>query len=137
MTAASNESEQTSPPSAYLIVNSEVFPLRDGLTNIGRKLDNNIVIHDPRVSRDHAQIQLAEGQFIILDLNSTGGTTVNGKNVNRSVLYPGDTISLAGVVFKFIQDVPRMISKSTARTGPLSINKYEESASQTSQNNET
>ena len=85
----------------------------------------------------NARILYQESQFILYDLNSTGGTTVNGKNVNRSVLYSGDTISLAGVVFKFIQDVPRMISKSTARTGPLSISKFEESTTQPSPNKET
>lgn len=113
-------------PGAYLIVNSEVFQLKDGLTNIGRKLDNQVVIHDPRVSRTHAQIRVVDGQYVLLDLNSTGGTSVNGKRINRSVLYSGDAISLAGVEFKFVQDAPRMISKSMDRTGPLSKFRVEE-----------
>ena len=104
---------------AYVIVNSEVFPLRDDLTNIGRKLDNHIVINDPRVSRNHAQVRVMDGQFVVFDLNSTGGTTVNGKRVNKSILYSGDIVALAGVEIKFAQDVPRMISKSMERTGPL------------------
>ena len=104
---------------AYLIVNSEVFPIKHQLTNLGRKLDNHIVLNDPRISRNHAQIRIMEQQYIILDLNSTGGTMVNGKRVNRSVLYSGDTISLAGVEVKFVQDTPRMISKAMDRTQPL------------------
>lgn len=121
-----NEEVTASNPKAYLIVNSEVFPLGNQLTNIGRKLDNHIVIQDPRVSRNHAQIRVVDDQFVLLDLNSTGGTTVNGNKINRSVLYSGDAISLAGVNLKFVQDTPRMISKSMDRTGPLSKIKIEE-----------
>jgi pSer/pThr/pTyr-binding forkhead associated (FHA) protein len=121
-----NEEVTTSNAKAYLIVNSEVFTLGNQLTNIGRKLDNHIVIQDPRVSRNHAQIRVVDDQFVLLDLNSTGGTTVNGNRINRSVLYSGDAISLAGVNVKFVQDTPRMISKSMDRTGPLRKIKIEE-----------
>ena len=123
---SNNNKSDTKPPKAYLIVNSEVFPLGEGLTNIGRKLDNHIVIHDPRVSRNHAQVRMVEGQFVLLDLNSTGGTLVNTKRITRSVLYSGDAISLAGVEIKFVQDAPRMITKSMDRTGPLPNLKIEE-----------
>lgn len=55
------------PTSAYLIVNSEVFPLNRELVNIGRKLDNHIVIHDPRVSRNHApQDSFSKSSYIFL-----------------------------------------------------------------------
>ena len=119
MAPKSSEDIPTTPPSAYIIVNSEVFPLTNGLINIGRKLDNHIVLQDPRVSRNHVQIRVMDGQFVLLDLNSTGGTKVNEKTVSKSVLYSGDTISLAGLELKFVQDAPRMISKSMERTGPL------------------
>ena len=104
---------------AYLIVNSEVYPIKHHLTNLGRKLDNHIVINDPRVSRNHAQIRFIENRFILLDLNSTGGTAVNGKSITQSVLYSGDAISLAGCEVKFVQDTPKMISKAMDRTRPL------------------
>jgi pSer/pThr/pTyr-binding forkhead associated (FHA) protein len=123
----SNKSEKSQPlTAAYLIVNSEVFAISGGLTNIGRKLDNHIVLNDPRVSRNHAQIRIVDHQYILLDLNSTGGTTVNDTKISKSVLYSGDSISLAGVSIKFVQDAPRMISKSMDRTGPLSNYKLEE-----------
>lgn len=124
--ALENTNNSKPLPTAYLIVNSEVFPVQGGLTNIGRKLDNNIVINDPRISRNHAQIRIVDHQYILLDLNSTGGTKVNGRTVSKSVLYSGDSISLAGVDIKFVQDTPRMISKSMERTGPLQKFKLEE-----------
>jgi pSer/pThr/pTyr-binding forkhead associated (FHA) protein len=36
-------------------------------------------------------------QYVIFDLQSTGGTTVNGRAVVKQALVPGDVISLAGV----------------------------------------
>jgi pSer/pThr/pTyr-binding forkhead associated (FHA) protein len=69
---------------------------------------------------------MVDEQYILLDLNSTGGTTVNGTTVSKSVLYSGDSVSLAGVNLKFVQDTPRMISKSMERTGPLKKIKIEE-----------
>jgi pSer/pThr/pTyr-binding forkhead associated (FHA) protein len=117
-------------PKAYLIVNSEVFPITSSLTNLGRKLDNHVVLNDPRVSRNHAQIRVLENQFILLDLNSTGGTLVNGNKITKSVLYSGDTISLAGLEMKFVQDAPRMISKTLDRTHPFNKLKFEEISTQ-------
>jgi pSer/pThr/pTyr-binding forkhead associated (FHA) protein len=134
---ASENSNNSKPlPTAYLIVNSEVFALHGALTNIGRKLDNHIVLNDPRISRNHAQIRIVDKQYILLDLNSTGGTTVNGRAVSKSVLYSGDSISLAGVNIKFVQDAPRMISKSMERTGPLQKFQLEEVPTQLARNKE-
>jgi hypothetical protein len=95
----------TMPQNAFLIVNGvDVFPLRQPVINIGRRLDNHLVIDDPRVSRTHAQLRAVHGQYILFDLNSTGGTYVNGQRVSRYNLNPGDVISLAGVALIFGQD---------------------------------
>ena len=115
----SSDTQSGMDQNAYLIVNSEVYPIKHHLTNLGRKLDNHIVINDPRVSRNHAQIRFVENRFVLLDLNSTGGTSVNGKKITQSVLYSGDAISLAGCEVKFVQDTPKMISKALDRTRPL------------------
>lgn len=130
MTNSGNYNEKTIPASAFLIVNSQIFPLDKELINIGRKLDNHIVIHDPRVSRNHAQLRVMDGQFVVLDLNSTGGTFVNGQRVTKSVLYSGDTISLSGVPLKFVEDAPKIINKAMDRTGPLASLEFEDPPTQ-------
>jgi len=95
------------PENAFLIVEGvKVFPLHEAVVNIGRRLDNQLVIDDPRVSRNHAQLRSIKGRFVVFDLNSTGGTFVNGQRTSQSVLYPGDVISLAGVALIFGQDNP-------------------------------
>ncbi|MEK6256012.1 MAG: FHA domain-containing protein [Chloroflexota bacterium] len=129
MTESTSESK-TLPGSAFLIVNSQVFTLDKEMINIGRKLDNHIVIHDSRVSRNHAQLRGINGKFMILDLNSTGGTYVNGQRITKSVLYSGDTLSLSGVPAKFVQDAPRMITSTLDRTGPLSDDQFREPPTQ-------
>lgn len=95
------------PENAFLIVEGvKVFPLKLPVINIGRRLDNQLIIDDPRVSRNHAQLRAIKGRFVVFDLNSTGGTFVNGQRSSQVVLYPGDVISLAGVALIFGQDNP-------------------------------
>jgi hypothetical protein len=97
----------TIPENAFLIIQgTKIFPLKQSVVNIGRRLDNHVVIDDPRVSRSHAQLRAARGHFMLFDLNSTGGTFVNNARITQSALYPGDLISLAGVVLIFGQDAP-------------------------------
>ena len=103
----SNTAPESFPESAFLIIDGvKVFPLKMPVVNIGRRLDNQLVIDDPRISRNHSQLRVIKGRFVIFDLNSTGGTFVNGQRTNQSVLYPGDVISLAGVPLVFGQDNP-------------------------------
>jgi pSer/pThr/pTyr-binding forkhead associated (FHA) protein len=51
-------------------------------TRIGRERDNDLVLTDPRVSRYHAQIELVEGQWTVLDLGSVNGTFVNDQPIS-------------------------------------------------------
>ncbi len=105
--AQSGGDEAAIPSNAFLIVNGiETFPLRLAVVNIGRRLDNHLTLDDPRISRAHAQIRAIRGKFVLFDLNSTGGTFVNGQRVSRYDLNPGDVISLAGVPLIYGQDTP-------------------------------
>ncbi len=63
--------------------------------NIGRALDNDIIIEHPHVSRHHAQLRRRYGRYVLYDLGSSGGTLVNGYPVQECVLRSGDVISLA------------------------------------------
>jgi pSer/pThr/pTyr-binding forkhead associated (FHA) protein len=102
-----SEVSENIPDNAFLIIEGvRVHPLTETVVNIGRRLENNLVIDDPRVSRNHAQLRAIKGRFVLFDLNSTGGTFVNGQRTSQTVLYPGDVISLAGVALIFGQDNP-------------------------------
>jgi pSer/pThr/pTyr-binding forkhead associated (FHA) protein len=109
------------PENAFLIIEGvKVHPLNESVVNIGRRLENQLVIDDPRVSRNHAQLRAIKGRFVLFDLNSTGGTFVNGQRTSQTVLYPGDVVSLAGVALIFGQDNPPP-RPDLANTSPLDM----------------
>lgn len=113
------ETDDAIPQNAILILEGiKVHPLTESVINIGRKLENHIIIDDPRISRQHAQLRAVNGHFMLFDLNSTGGTFVNGKRTSEILLYPGDVISLAGVTLIFAQDDPTSRS-GQVETSPL------------------
>lgn len=59
---------------------------------IGRNADNNLVLRDSRVSRNHARIVSDGGDYFVEDLQSSHGTWVNGVRVTRQPLRSGDKI---------------------------------------------
>jgi hypothetical protein len=106
------------PANAFLIVEgSTQYALSQTVINVGRRLDNNLVIEDPRVSRHHAQLRAIDGHYVLFDLNSSGGSFVNGQRTSQSVLRPGDVISLAGVTLIYAQDSSRQ-EQQTGATAP-------------------
>ena len=124
-TLASEVGEETHsiPPHAFLIVGgNKVFPLDQAVINIGRRSDNYLVINEGQVSRLHAQIRAINGRYVIFDLDSSGGTLVNGDRVNSSKLFPGDVISLAGYPLIYGQEDDPLFSDSAGLTRPLNPN---------------
>jgi len=116
--ASATETGESIPENAFLIIEGvKVHPLTEFVVNIGRRLENQLVIDDPRVSRNHAQLRSIKGRYVLFDLNSTGGTFVNGQRTSQTVLYPGDVISLAGVALIFGQDNPPL-RPDLAETSP-------------------
>ncbi len=121
--APPTETKSSIPEHAYLILDGgRVFKLRQAVVNIGRRLDNHVVLNDPRVSRNHAQLRAIKGRYVIFDLNSTGGTYVNGQRVSQSILYSGDTVSLAGATFVYRQDAAAAFDYEALGTQPLDPN---------------
>lgn len=84
------------PQGAFLIVEGDQhFPLDRPVINIGRRLDNQLILDDPHVSRTHAQLRARDGRFVLFDLGSTAGTRVNDLPVKQQVLRAGDVIGIA------------------------------------------
>jgi TolB protein len=71
-------------------------------TRIGRERDNDLVLTDPRVSRYHTVIELADGKWIIQDMGSANGTFVNSQMVkDKQSLSPDDRIALGDTEMVF------------------------------------
>ena len=66
--------------------------LGEGITNLGRADDNDLVLTDVGVSRRHARILVQPRGAVIEDMGSGNGTFYQGQRVQRQSLQDGDEI---------------------------------------------
>src|SRR6266481_1856807 len=59
--------------------------LGSGSTTVGRAPDNDVVLHEPSVSRHHARFDVGAGGVSVVDLGSANGTTVNGAELEPRI----------------------------------------------------
>jgi pSer/pThr/pTyr-binding forkhead associated (FHA) protein len=72
------------------------------VANIGRADYNDLVIPDESVSTTHAKLQRREGVWVLVDLDSTNGTFVDGDRVQgESPLAPGATVRFGDIALLF------------------------------------
>ena len=65
---------------------------------IGRDESTDLQLLDATVSKQHAKLSHESGgSLLVVDLNSTNGTSVNGQPVTRTILRPGDHLEIGGV----------------------------------------
>ncbi len=82
---------------------------------VGRKVDKDLVIADPRVSRDHALITSENGEFHVVDQGSKHGTYVNGERVQRKTLERNDRVEFGVRDVSYVIFHPHHASSNTAR----------------------
>lgn len=106
--AATMPMNQEPAPQAWLVVRAgprvgQQLGLGMSKPNvIGRDPNKaDIILDEESVSREHARVRFENGQFVIYDMASTGGTYVNGNNVQRQMLYDNDRINLGRVEMVF------------------------------------
>ena len=85
---------RASAPRASLRGQQGEWELREAVTVIGRSRRCDIVLTDPNVSRQHAEIRRQDDGFMALDLGSTNGMRVNRRDIKQAVLQHGDRIEL-------------------------------------------
>jgi phosphoserine phosphatase RsbU/P len=83
--------------------------------SVGRKVDKDLVIADPRVSRDHAIITSENGQFYLLDQGSKHGTFVNGERIQRKTLERNDRLEFGIRDVSYVVFHPHHGTSNTAR----------------------
>ncbi len=83
-----------STPHLRVEVTGETFPLREGVTTVGRGSTVDVRLDDPSVSRLHAEVVRRGSHVYVSDLGlSANGTQVNGRPVGRRVLLDGDVVA--------------------------------------------
>jgi pSer/pThr/pTyr-binding forkhead associated (FHA) protein len=68
---------------------------------LGRDVGCDICLDDSLVSEEHATISRSGSDYILEDLNSRNGTSVNGERINRRKLKSGVTIAIGNFSLKF------------------------------------
>lgn len=98
---------ESAPPretSQFVLVDSyRRMPISEAVVTVGRGLDNDIIIDDKHVSRDHAQLRRRYGQYVLYDLDSASGTMVNDRPVREVSLQPGDEITFGTTKLRYEQ----------------------------------
>ena len=78
----------------------KVFQIKGTLT-IGRSHTNQVVLKDAKASRQHAEIRVQGNEYVLIDLNSSNGSMVNGHKVTEQILAPNDEIQIGDFVMQF------------------------------------
>lgn len=103
----------------FLIVNRQMIPIERTVFRLGRQLENDIVFHEEFVSRFHAEIRFESNTFVVCDNESTGGTFVNGRKIDRCVLNSGDLISIGTIQIMFVNNNARLMDRARGTTQSL------------------
>jgi len=66
----------------------------------------DIPLRRPNVSGLHCELSFRDGFWWIRDLGSTNGVKVNGTRVDKKLVQPGDTITIAKLNYKVEYTLP-------------------------------
>ena len=68
------------------------FPLTAQVHLVGRDEPADIQVAEPLVSRSHARLERRGEAWVLLDLDSTNFTRVNGNRIGEAELHHGDEV---------------------------------------------
>jgi hypothetical protein len=89
------------PVGSLVLPDGSRTTLGDDPVTIGRMPDCDIVLDDRNVSRRHAEVRRIPGGFVVVDLDSTNGTKVNGSGVKERRLEDGDELLVGSSALRF------------------------------------
>ncbi len=99
-----NEEENFLVGGFLLLPNGMKVAVEKQVITIGRMPGSTVVIDDPKVSRQHAQVFVDQDKVILSDLGSTNGTYVNGLRVARTELKGQDEIVIGAARIVFVEN---------------------------------
>jgi Protein of unknown function (DUF3662)/Inner membrane component of T3SS, cytoplasmic domain len=103
--AAGTEQAESRPVSrALLTMNGKTFVIDQPHAVVGRSQRCDLVLDDPNISRRHCELRLQDDGWHLVDLDSTNGISVNGRQVKSALLSPGDKILIGTSPLSFDVD---------------------------------
>jgi adenylate cyclase len=97
----------------------QTFRLTERGLQIGRALENDIVLNNAIVSRRHAQVQLRDREAWVTDLDSRNGISVNRLRVNEVRLNDGDVIQVGPFEIRFEDRAAQSVVLDDSKYFPL------------------
>ena len=110
--------ENTETQLAFLLINGRVYYLTKPEIIMGRSRHNDLIIPDLRISRMHAKLSRINDRYLLVDLNSTGGTYVNERPIVQKLLDSGDEVSLANSVYLTFHQNPKALPPNVQLYSP-------------------
>ena len=95
------EGEGGGGPGSLLLPTGERVVLGEFVVTVGRMPDSTLVLADPNVSRNHAEVRPHGDGYLVVDLGSTNGTRVNGVKVSEQTLRDGDEVTFGNTKVVF------------------------------------
>lgn len=98
----------------------EELPVHAPVISIGQDPQNDLVLEDDSVSRNHAKLEFKMGSWLLTDLNSTNGTAIEGVKITAGVPTPlayASTVRFGGVKLQFreVEDADPEAARATFR----------------------
>ncbi len=90
------------PPTLSAVYAGQKYTVNKDRFIIGRgKQSSDLTIKDPNVSRQHAMVEFANGQYYMVDMGSTNGVEFNGQRVTRKAINEGDLFKICDHELRF------------------------------------
>jgi hypothetical protein len=87
---------------ALLLIDGKRMVVGPAGVTLGRSRQCDVVLNDANVSRQHAEIRPRGGAWVLTDLGSTNGSSLNGRRINGpEVVKPGDEIEIGTSMITF------------------------------------
>lgn len=96
-------------------VDTDTWVLDDGINTIGSGPDCNVRIQSEFVSRHHAQLIRTQKGSVLEDLNSTNGTYINARRINKRAMRAGDLVTIGKHRLQYRQRSDRHIMTDVSK----------------------
>jgi pSer/pThr/pTyr-binding forkhead associated (FHA) protein len=92
------------------------YPLDKETLTIGRKPNNDITVENLAVSGHHSRVITILQDSFLEDLNSTNGTYVNGKLIQKHALQHGDVVKIGKHELQYVNEETAMSDDDMEKT---------------------
>lgn len=97
----------------FLVYVGRRTPITHYPFKIGSRNDNDLIVTDPHVSREHAELFRKNGKIYLRDCGSLNGTVVNGHDCSEVMIHGGETVVLGKTTVLHIERARDDVSDDT------------------------